>query len=223
MRPNGRTLYKVLMKGRRNSFWGRRAFLTVRLPLSILPVPCPSKDYAKGWGEEVADGHWRTESEDGGVCIHNISEVSSTSNPKDLFSEEELEQIHYITSRNEYGYESFSWWEGEKSILDGSGQIVETEPLPIEAIDAHRAWVFWANSYLHGENDVERGPALEAFLQASHRAKTHYASFSEDGKYLYFTYSVKPFLRERTKRFCSDLKRAFEVAHAHGIDAKLSR
>jgi hypothetical protein len=65
MRPNGRTLYKTLMKGRRSVFWGRRAFLTIRLPASVFLVPRSPIDYCKDWGMALAGGMWKKDLGDG--------------------------------------------------------------------------------------------------------------------------------------------------------------
>ena len=59
MRPNARTIKKVLMKGRNVVFWGSRAFLTVRFPASVAP-PRPNPPpvpQGTGW-RELFGGHW---------------------------------------------------------------------------------------------------------------------------------------------------------------------
>lgn len=47
-RPNSRTVYKTLARGRFGSLWGPRMAITIRLPLSIFPVPYPSPPTSDG-------------------------------------------------------------------------------------------------------------------------------------------------------------------------------
>lgn len=205
MRPNGRTIYKVLMKGRVLSFWGWRALVTVRLPVSIFTVPRPSMDYCKEWGAE-AFGGWELVRPDGHVEYREITRAYSPSPVAPGW-----------TVR----------WEGICRVLALKSDpgmfpsVVDQYPIPDEAIEAHKAVDAWKDRYITGAVDAERGPVLDAFLQASGYAKTHYVDI--DGEWAYFTYSVKPFYKDRARAFCADLKRAFRVAHEHGVDARLQR
>lgn len=225
MRPNGRTLYKVLMKGRGIVFWGRRAFLTVRIPACVLPVPRPPIDYCKGWGVEIMDGMWEKHRGDGAVEHRSISRLSSGDDPR-TFANKEPAIIHHLTSEIVGGWTIYRWWEGTLRIVHNEGtdeEVVERSNLPAEDITAHQTVCEWRERYMDGTREAVRGIVLDAFLNATQRAKTHYAHLSEDGRFITFTYSVKWFYHGRTRRFCSDLARAFRIATNNGIDVKLMR
>lgn len=226
MRPNGRTLYKVLMKGRQSVFWGRRAFLTVRLPASVIPVPRPPIDYCKDWGEDLGN-IWVKDLGDGVEEVRHLGEISSGGDPR-VDRDEDAAEIHFLTEEKEGVYTLFSWWEGTLTVVrpaesDTEEPTRETSDLSVEAITAHKALRDWNAMYMDGTVGAERGVVLDAFLAASNAAKTHYTAMSEDGQLLYITYSVKWFYKSRARRFCADLKRAFRAAAENNVNAKLIR
>lgn len=214
MRPNGRTIYKVLMKGRATVFWGRRAYITVRLPTSVFPVPRPSVNYCKDWGEQIFSGTWSTRVSPEVMEYRDICRSSSYTPPESAKT-----GIHFLEVNDSY----YSWWEGTLTRVHGtkgaSDWLVET--LPESVIAQHRAVDDWDERYLTGNTEAERGPVLDAFLTAANWAKTHYTALTPE--FLYITYSVKWFYHNRAHRFCGDLKRAFRVATAYGVDARLIR
>lgn len=225
MKPNGRTIYKVLMRGRGSVFWGLRAFVKVRLPASVIPVPCPPLDYTKDWGTEISGGLWEKDLGDGVSQIVYISHVTSGGDPRE-YGEDNGATIHFLhEEKHLYWNESlFQWWEGTLRRVNGTTPE-ETLQLPAEAVAAHKALHEWHRMYLDGLEDpsVARGPVLDAFMEATGCAKTHYTGFSGDGQFLYLTYSVKPMYKRRARQFCADLKRAFRVAAENGVKAKLMR
>lgn len=226
MTPNGRTLHKVLMKGRQRVIWGSRAFLTVRLPATVLPIPRPSIDYCREWGEELGDGLWEKDLGDGTKEIRRIVRWTGGTLPESD-SDEPTATVHFLVEeKSEWSdYTTFSWWEGTRHVVrdapDDRYEKIEDKELSVEDIAAHRALHQWhAACFGYG---AKNGTVLDAFLFAAGFAKTHYTAFSPDDRYLYLTFSVKWYQHRGARRFCAELKRAFRYAAEKNIDAKLCR
>ena len=214
MRPNGRTLRKILMKNRGLPLWGPRAYIRIRLPVSVFPVPPPSLEYSQDWGREVFRGFWKKPLGDGTFETRYIYCTSSSEPPST-----EQGSFHFLEA---LGATRYRWWEGRFSVRPKEGPRTHFD-LPVGEIEAHRAWSNWKDTYLHGLFLKDRGPVLQAFLEAGDFARNHDADLSKDGRYLYVTYSAKWLRVESFQRFIADLKRAFRVADKHGVDARVLR
>jgi hypothetical protein len=221
MRPSNRTIYKVLMKGRKGAFWGPRAFVTVRLPVSVLPAPVPSVDYCKGWGWSTTEvGGWLKDLGDGVTEIRYIHRVHSSTDP--TLRGPPTPAIHHLTAERRGEQVTYYWWEGILAVIrtvDGT-ETQERFELPAEAITAHRAVYEYSAKYLSGAMDdtVLQDPTLRAFLTVADYAKLHDVALH--GQFLYLTYAVKWFLPGATRLFSRELSRAFRVA---GHNVKLMR
>lgn len=202
--PNGRTIYKILMKRASETFWGDRAFVTVRLPISLVSVPCPPNDYCKDWGDPTYSG-WKKYVGDGIIERRSVYKESQYSFDDDADP-------------------NCNCWCGEISIEDRKNGGYFTALMPDEDILSHVALAEWQEKYLNGIGDRDDlHPVHKAFLDCRRFAATHYPRLSEDKRYMYFTYSVKHRYHNRKMRFCADLKRAFRLSKKHGINAKLMR
>lgn len=217
MRPNARTIRKVLLRNCAHVIWGRRAFITVRLPLSVIP-PIPSLDYAASWGDPSGfEGSWETPGPDETRLITRISSLTSMRAP------EGNNNVHFLETEEHGEHKCYIWWEGARYRMSQNYKLIpdSEELLPESVVGAHRDYVRWCSKYLHGTDGPTGNPVMDAFLAASNHAKTHYANIN--GSFLYLTYSVKPMYPDRPRRFACDLKRAFRIATKHGVDARLLR
>lgn len=239
---NGRTIKRRLMENRANVMWGRRAFVTARLPLSVLPEPVPERpgpsdllDPGAGWEEGFAYNWFRKVPHGDGTVLHEVYDVSKSYinfDPRKNSDEDDgpFVERHLIREREDRDW--FIWWSGHRlrAVLpegedpDRVDYRVDwqEEPLPEEDVDRAMVWDQWSTKYLRGLAPMGEGtgnPVLDAFHDAVNAAKTTYPYVR--GKYVYITYSVKWFYPRRKARFCADLHRAFRVARKHGVKAKL--
>lgn len=208
---NARTIFKRLVANRRTVFWGRRAILTVTLPADVIPVPAPPRDYCAGWGEETFYGHWARSLDDGSTEHHSIRRIFGMSAPG------EGRHAHLV----EQNGDECAWWEAERYINNGTSMSPLTL-LDADIVAAHAAYMAWEDAYLHGSRDADRGPVLDAFLEAGWHARATYPEVVGDR--LLFAYSVKyAGQRETMLRFSADLARAMRVARANGVDPRVRR
>ena len=221
MRPNGRTIRKVLMKSRRLHLWGPRSYIQVRLPMSVFPVPPPSQEYSRKWGLESFNGFWKRELDNGTIEYRHISKVSSSAPPT-----ADDGRFHFLEEVNEPGGSRYVWWEGKFAVYSKGEKLTRTD-LPIEDIAAHRAWSIWKEAHLYGFFPESRGPVMRGFLETADFATTHFGTISDQTdlsrRYAYLTYTVKWYERETFQQFIASLKRTFRVADKHGVDARLMR
>ena len=204
---NGRTIKKRLMKGRLRTFWGKRAFVTVRLPATLVPPEPPKSgppgahEKGSGW-EELAGGTWvRETTQPDGSVLHEVWDIG------------------HIYGGGE------DWWEGitrTQTVPPGGSLNTEawvTEDLPDEEIEKHVAYEEWRAKWLIGMEGSTGQPVLDAFHLAANAAKTTYPEIGNG--FIYITYSVKWFYPWTKHRFCADLHRAFDVARKAGVPARL--
>lgn len=204
---NARTLRKHLMKTRERNFWGDRAYLTVRLPVSLVGAPRPSPLNFPGLVQEY-DGWWTNES---GSKHIRISQVFSSKNPE---TNEDLDcEPHFIEKvRSDWVY-----WTGEVvTQLEGDDTPV-IESLPQALIAQHKALVDWMGKARSGASN----PILESFCEAGDYARSTNWQVDEAGDFLYVTYGVKWRYPQQKLRFCADLSRALKLAKASGVSAKV--
>jgi len=228
------------MRNRHNVFWGRRAFVTARLPATVLPEPEPPKpgpldllDSGSGWEEGFSYNWFRKVPQGDGTVIHEVYDVSKAYTNHDPRKnsdagpdEDHAEIIERHLIREYEDRDWFIWWRGVRRwtvLPDGvepdGDSVWQEEPLPEEDVDRAMAWDRWRDKYLVGLVGGTGNPVLDAFHDAAYAAKTTYPYVR--GEYVYITYSVKWFYPRRKARFCADLHRAFRVARRHGVKAKL--
>ena len=139
MRPNARTIKKVLMKGRAVVFWGSRAYLTVRLPASVAPprpnrAPRPPKDQV-GW-EESFRGHWTREIPVSDIPLEEREEMGlvrtdgSPVEDTDILWESWVISKLYCSTDPRDDYE-----EGEEHGIEDRHVLLEGEPELVELKD----------------------------------------------------------------------------------------
>lgn len=234
---NARAIKKRLMRGRVRSFWGRRAFITVRLPLSVIPVELPPEPHPRD-DPEVADpelwesdmfGGWRRDLDasgrpvdildyDGDVTIESWSfaSVSCGEDPRERL---EIADRHVCESHG-----IFRWVEGKHvrghRLAGGPYEITRRRRLSDDLVDAHIAWADAQRRYLEGVLGETGSDVLDAFHAAATWARTTYPEVC-DG-FLYIAYSVKWFYADQKYRFCADLSRAIRLARANGVDVRVT-
>ncbi len=114
---NGRTIRKLLMRGRVRTMFGARALFVVRLPLSAIPEPKPS---FKAPGKASYEGCWTRDNEDGTRTLFNIPELHGSRDPAKMDRKKNgfLPDIHHAkclsSETDEDGelYEKWVWYEG---------------------------------------------------------------------------------------------------------------
>lgn len=218
---NARALRKHLMRDRRETLFGDRAFLTVRIPLGVLPEPpppLPQKPEGEGWKENSFGFGWnRTWEEEGRRYWehHDFLKPFSGRDPRE-------ENPHLPDDLVERDGDTFQWWEGTIR----TGVALPGEDLPrrdawvLTKIDPDRVRV-WKRYELwrEGLHEPSGSPLLDLFQRAGDRARGYYPNLREDA--LYLTYGVKWRHRGGMLRFCSELSRALRRAREDGVRVKL--
>lgn len=213
--PNGRTIYKVMIKNRARVFWGARAFVVVRLPRSLLPDPPPQLERPE-WGERDALGSWVRTRPDGATEIRSISCLMSSRAPEDALF------VQVKDDDPEDGW--VEWWEGRSDVFQGElkpENMRPGEPIAAEDVATERNYREWCRQFVDWQGEADLHPVIEAFAEAGGWAQTHYGRLTD--RHLYVLYSVKACYPDRMRKVAAGLKRAFRVARAHGVDAKLMR
>lgn len=239
---NARTIRKNLMRNRRTSFWGRRAFVTVRLPLTLFPplpppfpTPLDQNPTAQGWKEGYGCWYrripaaqltaeeraaWNVGEAETIVERWRFGVVMCSTDPRKW-----AENIGRIADRHvlRSGLHSYDWWEGVHSLsIVGPDDVEQGEQhrsLAPELIDQYMARRLWEDKWVSGMEGATDQPVVDAFLSAANYAKTTYHRIA--GEYVYLTYSVKWFYPRYKLRFATDLHHAFDVARQHGVSVRL--
>jgi hypothetical protein len=209
---NGKTAKKLLMRGRAHGFWGRRAYLTVRLPLSIVSPPPPAPVFPGLAPSPYLDGLWLSPDESEHVSIEQLFCGADPS----AFQHKPWEPVYFAErERPDPAHGGWSFWTGHRGRKVGDG--VEHEPLPMDIVAMHRARDAWQRAlYRYGQNDV-----LDAFLATGEWAKS--MDWAVDGEHLLVMYGVKWFYPERKRRFAALLSRAMKTAKRAGVAARVLR
>lgn len=227
---NGRAIRKRLMRCRARTLFGKRAFLRVRVPLTIYPEPSPTIPSFPG--EEVYGGCWLLEREDGSQDAVVISNPSSGTNPHTL---DGPEMPRFVEKKPDY----WQWWTGWKHTVPAGATPEETrecfnrgEDLPIEVIERYRRVSGWESTFIHGlpqapyethdgwAND-DRWAVASALLDAGDHAKAVYPD--ANGKFMTLTFSVKWKYPQRVRRFSAAIHRVFDLARKQGVGIKVLR
>lgn len=172
---NGRVIPRRVWRNRRNSFWGRRSFVTVRFPLSLIPEPKP--DFEEPPGEQSFLGDWHDERDDGTVLITRISRISGSDPRTDMEGGPTP-----VCVRRHGESDWFEWYEGTRQLLrktaDGYEDI-SCEDLSVSYVEQYIALRDWIEKYLQefglDEDASLMGaatPIFEALAEASFWSKT---------------------------------------------------
>jgi len=205
---NGKSIRKRLMRGRRNVFWGPRAYMTVRFSMEELGLAEPPRVLLDGLKPGCMEGFWES---DDGVNVAMIGNPSSGCDPTTM-SLESWERPLFVEKSRWGGY---SWWDGWRGRKRADGTI-EREPLDANVVEQHRAHCLWFDAL----DDINH-PAMRLFVGATLWTKTHY--WNVDGDALTITYAVKWFYATRKLGFCAALSRAMKAAKRHGLQAHVTR
>lgn len=214
---NSKTAKKLLMKGRATSIWGKRAYLTVRLPVAVVPTPKPESLTFEGL-LRGSGGSWHTEDYSD---VINIGKWSMGADPRKQANRNPWEPIYFAHKEYEGddGYQHWSYWTGARHRqvgTDENGQpIHERTPIDEAAVARHKAYQEW-HDRLH---EYGQHPLLDTLLSAGEAAKSTY--FSVEGENLLVTFGVKWFHPNRKLRFASGLSRAFRLAKRSGIPIRV--
>lgn len=239
---NGKTAKKLLMRGRDSVFWGRRAFLTVRLPLSLVPEPVPPRVPVDRVGESTGmGGYWKRSDENGHTVLTAISHPSSGGDPQRFIDRGEIKVPVYHVNHESYEYDEtdddgkvigketshhYDWWEIHEYVFDNydtpEQKQIEDRAGSADLVDMYRARKQWIEKYTQGRGGEGTGiPVLDGFLVAAYWAKTTYESVDEARGWFYITYSVKWFYSHRKRGFARDLSRAMKRAKKAGVLARV--
>lgn len=227
---NGRAVRKRLMRCRVQSLFGERAFLCVRVPITVYPEPSPVIPSFPG--EELYGGHWSLEKEDGS---HDEVVISNPSSGMDPHEFDGPETLRFVEKTPYY----WQWWTGWKYSIPAGATREETwecfhrgEDLPIEVVEQYRRVCGWEYTFVHGyprapyeahegwRNDA-RWAVASALLDAGTHAKTVYPHV--DGEFMTLTFSVKWRYPQRVRRFSAAMHRVFDLARKRGVAVKVLR
>lgn len=201
---NGKTVRKMLMRNRASTFFGSRAYLTVRVPLSALGLTAPEPVTFDGMDLGCVSGMWMTPDESSFV---SISSLTSGHDPRE-FAHEDWEEPRFLEC-DRYGW---SWWEGWRGAkIDGA---IVREALPDDVVARHRDYINWIAYLDHIDH-----PLMHRLMDVSSWCKTHY--WEVRGDHLMLTYSVKWFYPNRRLGFAAALSRAIKAAKRMGIAVRV--
>lgn len=217
---NARAIRKKLMRSRRRVLWGQRAYMRLRLPMSVLSSPPPPQpDIPAGWKEGLWEGHWQSPDEK--ECIH-ISRSSCGVNPEEWDTDDMDEDASptrkpLFIEQDEYG--TWKFWTGHRSVLVGEDEkgepIHEYHAIPLEMVAAYKAYAEWKDKLYYPGN----GQVLDAFNEAGNSAKS--VHWWVEGGVVTVEFGVKWFYADRKLRFCRDLSKAMKLAHGLGIRTRI--
>ena len=226
MRPNGRTLYKVLHKSRRKGGWGGRFSIMVRLPASLYAECVPPMNYAENWGDKLFLGQWSKKLENGLEEFRHISCIYSPLDPGEVDLSGQWGTLHFVEKVSlavgDEGVPHWSFWTGTCKTYRNLGdpltrETLSTVDLPIEDIIAHKEMIEFRSHYFSEGRGSH--PVLSNFQALNDGI--HQLFFSGNGKWLFLTYFDIHSSIEGRRKLCAGLKRAFRIAHENGVDARL--
>lgn len=217
---NARAIKKRLMRGRANVFWGKRAYLSVRMPRSVVDGIIPTEPCPEGFTPDPEwEGTWVTP--DG---LESIRVCKSGTGVKPDPEDEELFGPHEtVASVEETPHGTWDIWSGSRTrkVMLPDGSDYEWEPsdskVSADFILAYKAYSEWKER-LYGE---DLSPLVTAFNEAGYSAKSTHWKIEPDG--LVVRYGVKWFYAYRKFRFCTDLSKAVTAARLAGKKVKLLR
>ena len=230
--PKG--IYRKLMGGKTTVFWGRRAFITLRIPESDYPVPYPILEpWILARLGDKGDFAYTKKNDDGTVTQVHVSELHCRNDPR-IRKDSRDRVILFPELRYKYsdGDESWVFWEAlaftgainEHGFVPRDGaQIADCETPGFEWLKDYASYRRDASNW-HRDNEevcpwkfeIEAScPILRAYNEAKFWSKTTY--FQIHGGYYYLTFSVKThYARDFSRAF----SRLFRNLRNHGIKAK---
>lgn len=234
---NARAVKKRVLRMRRVSFWGRRAYVSLRIPMSVYPEPCPVFIVPLDWKPEESLGAcWRIptlEAASDQRAYVSISKITSGTDPRKNPDKEEafrfLECRETWTDRAGKVHEHWEWWEGVirvgREYVDAEGnkqwELLKQINLPDDVVAAYRRESCWHAKYIQRMKSFEgddRGFFARMWeTQSWARATYGYV----EGNHVVVTWAVKWFYSETLARFCASLGRLLKVAKREGIPVKL--
>lgn len=215
---NAKTIKKLLMRSRVKNLWGRRAYLTVRVPTkALVSTPRPSPVEFPGFKPStLLEGHWEGPEE----SVIYISHLFSGTNPALRSKDGEPVYFPVLEHRSEYldedtgefkVSESWSWWTGMKVQGDTREALTEAQ---VASYKAFREWFDALHTY-------DQNPLRDAFLGAGEQAKSMSFATDASGETLFLTYGVKWFYPARKLVFSSALAKAMKQAKSMGVPVRV--
>lgn len=223
---NARTARKLLRRGQTRNFWGRRSLVRVRVPLCDIPEPYPPFDGSALGAGDVFLGHFLRR-EGGRVYATTIDQWTGGA-PADVSKAFLLKREPSLT--NTLPEEPwFSWWEAVVCVYEEAAfdQWTGGTPFP-DPVDQYDLDEETVGRYVAQRDWIHRhvvtfeypvGSPLRALGRAANFAKTTYGAVAHG--FLYLTYSVKYFQRDRADRFCSALASAFKRCKRAGLPLRV--
>lgn len=219
---NGKTARKLLRRGQGRNMWGRRAFFTVRIPLSALPTEPPSFGASELGTEPLFEGVFERVVNDKVYHTH-IGTISGQKPPEGAL----------FVTQSATNPQWYSWWEGTVLTFDAKAyddwwvKSSGPRPEPIEkraiSEDLLRAYVErrrWLDRYTY-EFDFPEGSPFTRLAEAAWFSKTQYGEIR--GEYFYLTFSIKYFYRHRAIGFCRAITRVMRACKRAGIKLRVTR
>lgn len=231
---SARSINKRLMKNKVRSFWGRRAYVPLRIPREFFPVPKPTYEGTVLDGtEHINYVGWSRRHDDGTMSVYRIGETSSGGDPRKR-EDEDLDPGHTHGHRSQHylhvhcnykseDAEDWSWVEASETrgpvetrdelyldlpVFDSPTRYAGdegTEDL-LEMADRYVAREKWEQDHLY--NAKTWNPEFaRLFNEPAYWAKTWYFDEDSDPKYYYVIFSVKWFIRSYRQHFCAGANR----------------
>lgn len=201
---NARTARRLLMRGRRDTFWGRRCYVEVRVPLSAYPTPPPAFVHALGDPSDIGDPgdiDGTFVRHEGDVEVYTCFQyVSGGEPPADAY--------RVVPRRGGWS----SWWES-LTVRTRGGEVLSREPGPVEPLRAYVAQVEWLEDAVYTS-----GPA--ALVDFACEARAVYPEVR--GGYLYLACVVKRY-PDSVLRAASALARAVTEAKRAGVNVRVMK
>ena len=225
---NTRSIYKRLVRNNVRTDWGKRAFLTVRLPLSVLPSDPPAYKcpYTKeeGWEEDYL-GMWRrSRAREDGLRVEEAVWVMrhGSTNSVDEIREEFPHAI--VVGGQDNGWAHYYLADKSVTTIDTDGnRTFERYPLKEPWVQDLVDYLEWKFRVFMPKEGVEcsRHAVLEDLLDGEVAAyfKTYYVRLSDT--HIYIQYSVKSTYHSRMRRFSAALSRAMDLAKKAHVDVKV--
>lgn len=233
---SARSINKRLMKKKVTSFWGRRAYVPLRIPREFFPVPKPTYKGTVLDGAVLEDYlGWTRKHDDGTMSLYHIGEISSGGDPREHHLEDNEDPRHLLHVRHD-GY----WWNWvkayeargvpekrdifdidlppEDSPVRNAGEE-GTEDL-LEMVDRYMARQQWEQDHLY-HAETWNPEFARLFNEPSFWAKTWYFDEETDPKYYYVIFSVKWFIKSYRDHFCSGANRLLKYLKKTHPKAKI--
>ena len=237
------------MRGRVKTFYGSRALFVVRIPRSAIAEPVPP--FKPPPGEEVLQGTWRVENEDGTTTLREIRKIDRNETrptpegrSKKSFGGNFEPDIHHLEYTQHEAiltdevYEEWSWYEGVEVVRgpQAEGQmpskvpVISRKNLPAEMVDAYVARRRWIEKYAWGPLGYHNAlPStgiawLDALHDAGRCAKRFQPLVYTNSGAMDFSFFIQwRKCPEAKLSFCARMSRALKLAKRAGVDVRVLR